>query len=78
MPLPFKKLRDTMFCADPRIYQTDLAAALKCSINHMNRLMNKNADWTMSEMYAALMAVGAKPEQLHEFFSREDLPNERN
>lgn len=73
MPLPFKKLRDDMYCADPRILQPDLAEALECSMDHANRLLNNRAIWTLKEMYAALELVGGMPEQLHEYFPKSAL-----
>lgn len=73
MQVPFKALRDDMYCAEPRILRPDLARALRCSIDHANRLMNKRAVWTMPEMYAALDLVKANPEKLHIYFSKEDL-----
>lgn len=77
MTEPFKKLRNVTYCAEPRIQRTDLARALGCSVDHANRLMNKRAEWTMREMYKTLELIGASPNELHEYFPKEDLSNEK-
>lgn len=77
MPEPFKKLRDVTYCAVPRIQRSDLARALGCSTDHAIRLLNKRAEWTMREMYKTLDLIGAPPEELHIYFPKEDLINEK-
>lgn len=76
MPKPFRKLRRAMYGTDPPTLQSDLAIELRCSLDHVNRLLNKKANWTMSEMYTTLEIVGISCDQLHEYFPKEDLPNE--
>ena len=72
MKKTFRKLRQAMFCAEPQLLQSDLAKELKCSLDHVNKLMNCRADWTAMEMYTVMALIGAPDDELHDYFPRKD------
>lgn len=70
----FKLLKDTMHIKEMR--QVDLAECIsetigrKCSLSHLNALMNGKYPWDLDEAYAALDILEQPHDRLSEFFPK--------
>lgn len=70
----FKLLKDTMHIKEMR--QADLAECIsemigrKCSLSHLNAMMNGKYPWDLDEAYAALDILEQPHDRLSEFFPK--------
>lgn len=70
----FKLLKDTIHCKELR--QSDLAECIeeatgrKCSLSHLNAMMNGHYPWDLDEAYATLDILEEPHSRLNEFFPK--------